>query len=129
MSVRHIDTTRTTSLPVMDMADAIEMWGNELSIKNSDQVDQWRETTPQQEVPPPPLKAGERLSVYWTEHQEWYVGTFTSSHIEKSDDGGRQRASRVVYDATGLWAKCKAADLIYWHCLDDELWHRESMPN
>ena len=62
MSVRHIDTTRTTSLPVMDMADAIEMWGNELSIKNSDQVDQWRETTPQQEVPPPPLKAGERLS-------------------------------------------------------------------
>ena len=62
------------------------------------------------------------MEVYWTELQDWYPGTFTSSRVEQSDDGGLQRASRIVYDATGPWARCNARDLTYWHCLDDEQW-------
>ena len=62
------------------------------------------------------------MEIYWTESQEWYTGTFTSSRVENADGGGQQRASRIVYDATGLWAKCSEAQLTYWHCLDDEQW-------
>ena len=29
MAIKRIDTARTTSLPVMDAADAIAMWGNQ----------------------------------------------------------------------------------------------------
>ena len=121
MKVRRIDTARTTSLPIMDAADAIAAWGKELHLDGTDRLERWGDT-PTAHAPPPPLKAGERLSVYWTELGEWYEGTFTSSRVEDADGGGKQRASRVVYDATGPWAKCTEADLTYWHCLDDEQW-------
>ena len=126
MSVRRIDTARTTSLPVMDMADAIALWGDELNVDYKPlPATQWvTPAEPQQAPPPPPLKTGEKIAVYWTELKDWYDGTYTSSRVEPSDDGGLQRASRVVYDATGQWRRCTAAQLTYWHCLDDELWHR-----
>ena len=71
---------------------------------------------------PAPLKKGERLSVYWTDLNEWYEGTFITSRVEDADGGGKQRASCIVYDAVGPWAQCTKADLTYWHCLDDEQW-------
>ena len=33
--------------------------------------------------------------------KEWYSGTFKCSRIEDSDDGGKQRACCIVYDAVG----------------------------
>ena len=122
MHVQHIDTARTTNLPVMDAADAIAMWGAQLNgDKPMDDVH--HKPVARARVPPSPLKAGDRVAVYWTEMQEWYTGTFTSSRIEDSDVGGKQRASRIVYDATGKWATCSARQSTYWHCLDDEQWH------
>ena len=38
--------------------------------------------------------------------------------------GGTQRASRIAYDAVGLWANCNDKQLAYYHCLDDEQWVR-----
>ena len=125
MRVKRIDTARTTSLPVMDMADAIAVWGDQLKVDGTNTLETWETQAPVDAKPPPSqISKGERISVYWTELGEWYTGTFTSSRVEPSDGGGMQRASRVVYDAVGPWAKCTTADLTYWHCLDDEQWHR-----
>ena len=55
---------------------------------------------------------------------QWFAGTFKTSRIEPADGGGTQRASCVVYDAAGAWALLSAKQLTYWHCLDDEQWHR-----
>ena len=77
-------------------------------------------------VGPPPLKKGERLEVYWTEDRQWFPATFVSSLVEEADGGGKQRTSRVLYDAVGLWANCNKKDLMYAHCLDDEIWRREA---
>ena len=129
MSVRRIDTARTTSLPIMDAADAIAAWGDELRIDGSAMLETWNEhgSAPPSRAPPPPdLNPGDRISVYWTELQAWYQGTFTSSRVEDADGGGKQRASRIVYDATGTWAQCSAKQLTYWHCLDDETWTKET---
>ena len=123
MKVRHIDTARTTSLPIMDAVGAIAMWGQQLDLSR-DAIIPEREPKPTDSPPPSPLKKGDRVSVYWTELHEWYEGTFTSSHVEASDTGGLQRTSRIVYDATGPWARCSAKALTYWHCLDDEEWQR-----
>ena len=126
MAVRRIDTARTTSLPVMDAADAIAVWGDQLKVGGRDVLETWRPdgATEQSVAGAPPLKPGDRLSVYWTELREWYDGTYTSSRVAPADDGGTQRESRVVYDAVGLWAQCNTASLTYYHCLDDEQWHK-----
>ena len=125
MKVKRIDTARTTNLPVMDMADAIAMWGDQLKVDHTANLAGWEQHEPADRTPPPPpLVSGDKVSVYWTELKQWYTGTFTSSRVEASDDGGKQRASRIMYDATGPWAQCTAAALTYWHCLDDEQWHR-----
>ena len=128
MAVRRIDTARTTSLPIMDAADAIAVWGDQLKVEGSAMLDTWTDqpTTQQDPPPPPPLKPGDRVSVYWTDLDEWYHGTYTSSKVETADGGGKQRASRIVYDATGPWAQCSAKQLTYYHCLDDETWSKES---
>ena len=134
MAVRRIDTARTTSLPVMDAADAISMWGKQLSVHDVDQLERWNEGETQQAAEKAPLpapsvlKPGDKIEVYWTELQQWYGGTFTSSRLEDADGGGKQRSSRIVYDATGLWASCQAKDLTYWHCLDDEQWRIAGQP-
>ena len=123
MAVRRIDTARTTNLPIMDAADAIQLWGDELRLDTHESLEVW--TTPDAPVaapPPPALTPGQRVSIYWTDLQEWYTGTYTSSRVENADGGGKQRASRIVYDAQGAWARCTAKDLTYWHCLDDEIW-------
>ena len=109
----------------MDMADAIAMWGDQLKVDHTANLTGWEQDEPADSAPPPPpLVSGDKVSVYWTELKQWYTGTLTSSRVEASDDGGKQRASRIVYDATGPWAQCNAAALTYWHCLDDEQWHR-----
>ena len=141
MSVRRIDTARTTSLPIMDAADAIAVWGDQLKIDGTAMLETWTEPTPQAKATPhpalgpgdripvdPKLKPGDRVRVYWTELQEWYKGTYTSGRIEDADGGGKQRASRIVYDASGPWAGCNAKDLTYWHCLDDEQWAIDQSP-
>ena len=123
MAIKRIDTARTTSLPVMDAADAIAMWGNQLSVDSP--LEHWGEeqARPVAAQPSaPPLTAGTRVEVFWTEINEWFSGTFTSSRVEDADGGGKQRSSRIVYDATGPWASCNAKQLTYWHCLDDEMW-------
>ena len=124
MSVRRIDTARTTNLPVMDAADAIAMWGDQLKVDGTDMLETWSPDAAEQvpQAAPAILKAGEKISVYWTELGEWYSGTYTGSRVEPADGGGTQRASRVVYDAVGLWASCSAKQLTYYHCLDDERW-------
>jgi len=80
-------------------------------------------TEPETPAPdPPPAPPGTRITVYWTELDEWFSGTLTSSRLEDADGGGKQRSSRVVYDKTGLWTRAKDKDLVYWHNLSDELW-------
>ena len=125
MKVRHIDTARTTNLPIMDTVGAIAMWGQQLDISTKHIMPATpRDTAPAKTPPPSPLKNGDRVSVYWTEIQEWHVGTFTSSRVEVGDDGALQRASRIVYDRQGRWTSCSTKALTYWHCLDDEVWQR-----
>ena len=128
MHVRHIDTARTTSLPVMDLADAIALMEDskfdqaaQPDLAPTALVGGW-DGEPKHVAGPPPVAPGTRIEVYWTDHGEWFAGTYTSSKVEPADDGGRQRASRVVYDAAGAWAGCSKAQLTYYHCLDDELW-------
>ena len=122
MQYKTVDTARTTNLPVMDEADAIILWEEALNKNNGERLDaeadEKASVTTTARPPPPPIKANERISVYWTEMNEWYTGTFTSSRVEVGDDGELQRVSRVVYDAVGPWK----ATTVYWHCLDDERW-------
>ena len=123
MSVRRIDSTRTTNLPIMDAADAIATVHSGGKAKNEEnQLTQWSQSPPTAQISPSPLKRGQRLSVYWTEMNEWYDGTFQCSQVEAADDGGRQRSSCVVYDAAGDEASLTRRKLTYWHCLDDEQW-------
>ena len=119
MQVQRIDTARTTNLPIMDAASAFERWGEQLYGARHEN---WTEDERPPVAGPAPLKKGERLSVYWTDLNEWYEGTFVTSRVEDADGGGKQRASCIVYDAVGSWAQCTKADLTYWHCLDDEQW-------
>ena len=121
MSVRRIDTARTTSLPAMDVADALSAWSEELDI-HGDTTDHWTEPPTPFKPGPSLLKPGDRVSVFWTDLDVWHEGVYTSSRIEAADGGGTQRASRIVYDPIGPWAQCKPKDLTYWHCLDDERW-------
>ena len=121
MSVRHIDTARTTSLPIMDAADAFAAWGEQLTS------DRTGDTDPRVKVGRAPLNRGSRLSVYWTECKDWYAGTYTGSRVEDADGGGKQRACCVVYDAVGHWATRNEEQRTCWHCLDDEQWAR--LPN
>ena len=79
-------------------------------------------TYPPLAVDKAPLKRGERVSIFWTDMNEWFTGTFSTSRVEAADGGGQQRACCIVYDATGPWAACNKAQLTYWHCLDDEQW-------
>ena len=67
MSVRRIDTARTTNIPIMDMADAIAAWGEE----------SWTSTPASQSGTSPmpkatsepglPVKAGWRIAVFLTD--------------------------------------------------------------
>jgi hypothetical protein len=109
----------------MDAADALAAWGLHLHEDGADKLERWETPTTPQAVPAAPLKRGERLSVYWTELDQWYTGTFTTSCVEAADGGGKQRSSCIVYDATGAWATCTKRQLTYWHCLDDEQWSGE----
>jgi hypothetical protein len=122
MSVRRIDTARTTSLPIMDAADAIAAWGDQLHVEGDKQLDRWEEPEKPQEPDPPPVPPGTRIAIYWTDMDEWYAGTYTSSRIEPADGGGTQRSSRIVYDKTGLWTNATDRSMVYWHNLSDEIW-------
>jgi hypothetical protein len=124
MAVQHLDTARTTSLPVMDAQHALAAWGDQHSESRGDMAAQWQHVPPQLTAPPSPLRLNDRVSVYWTELNAWYNGTFRHSRVEPSDEGGTQRASCIVYDAVGDWATCTTKQLTYWHCLDDERWER-----
>ena len=124
MAVKRIDTARTTNLPIMDLAGAIMAFGEELHVETPNAMVEWKDPPPAQQVGPAPLKRGARLSVYWTDMNEWFSGTFTTSRVEDADGGGRQRACCIVYDAVGPWAACNKAQQTYWHCLDDEQWTR-----
>ena len=122
MGVKRIDTARTTNLPVMDTADALASWGDELWKPGKGAMDTWAE--PSAPTPPAaaPLKAGERVTVFWSDMNEWFSGTYKCSRVEPADGGGHQRASCIVYDAAGLWAGSTKTQLTFWHCLDDEHW-------
>ena len=49
MAIKRIDTARTTSLPVMDAADAIAMWGNQLRVDSP--LQHWDEGQASQATP------------------------------------------------------------------------------
>eukprot|EP00966_Prymnesium_polylepis_P196764 4559343-Prymnesium_polylepis.1 len=87
MTVRHIDATRTTNLPAMDQADVLRPWWEHLGGAEEQRGGRYPSTdafdaaaarsTP---APPrPPLRSGQRVSVYWTEMDAWYDGTVASS--------------------------------------------------
>ena len=120
MGVTHIDTARTTNLPVMDMADAIAAWGDKLDVEAG--LAEWDAPTLPTE-PGTALAKGARITVYWTDMKTWFNGTCTSSRLEPADGGGTQRSTYIVYDAVDAWSKCTAAQLRECHCLDDEQWH------
>ena len=126
MGVTRIDTARTTSLPVMDRADAFARWGKQLGVDGGDvmPVDTVDRDTNAPPAPQgkPTLKVGTRVSVYWTDMDEWFEGTYQCCRMEAADGGGTQRASCIVYDATGPWASCSKKQSTFWHCLDDEQW-------
>ena len=107
MKVNHIDAARTTNLPCMDAADALAGWDDALG-------DDFDSKAP--EGPSPPLPKGTRISVFWTDMEEWYRGTVTSSRMDSTDDGTKYRATRIVYDSVGAWRTQRS----YWHSLDDE---------
>ena len=96
-------------------------------MHGTERLEKWGEepNTSRSQAPPAPLRPGTRITVYWTELRQWFNGTYTSSRIEPSDDGGEQRASRIVYDAVGPWRDCQVTELTYYHCLDDETWALE----
>ena len=125
MGVKHIDTARTTNLPVMDMADAIAAWGDALDVEKG--MPEWDALTPTTE-PGAAVAKGARIAVYWTEMNEWFNGTCTSNRLEAADGGGTQRATYIVYDAVGPWPACTKEQLRYCHCLDDEQWHFADQP-
>ena len=123
MAVKRIDTARTTSLPVMDLADAISAWGKQLHVDGDDTLERWNTEQPTAAAPArAPATRGARVAVYWTDMGEWYEGTYQTSRVEKADGGGTQRASCILYDAVGQWESCSKQTLTYWHCLDDEQW-------
>ena len=125
MAVKRIDTARTTNMPIMDAADAIAAWGSQLHEPVTGRLELWNDDPVAARAGGqvgPALKRHARISVYWTEMDQWFNGTCKCSRIEDADGGGKQRASCVVYDASGPWAGCKASQLTYWHCLDDEQW-------
>ena len=123
MAVKRIDTARTTSLPVMDLADAISAWGKQLHVDGDDTLERWNTEQPAAAAPArAPATRGARVAVYWTDMGEWYEGTYQTSRVEKADGGGTQRASCILYDAVGQWESCNKQTLTYWHCLDDEQW-------
>ena len=124
MGVKHIDTARTTNLPIMDVADAMAAHAAELNVTSSKSLDTWTEQPQPSQASPAPLKVGDRISVYWTDMSEWFNGTYRCSRVEAADDGGSQRSSCILYDAQGPWATCTKSQLTYWHCLDDEQWAR-----
>ena len=98
-----------------------------LNVDGSAQLETWGADEETEQVAGPcVLSRGDRISVYWTELRQWYIGTFQRSRVEPADGGGTQRASQIVYDATGDEAHCTPTQLTYWHCLDDELWQRHS---
>ena len=108
----------------MDIADAIQAWGDQLDVESPKMIEAWNQPPAPAKANPAPVKRNDRVSVYWTEDEQWYVGTFTASRIEDADGGGTQRSCCIVYDAVGPWASCSRAQLTYWHCLDDERWER-----
>ena len=121
MAVKHIDTARTTSLPIMEAAEAIEAWGNELGVRNDGALDRWDAKAPL-DAGPPVVRNGDRISVYWTDLRAWFDGTCTSTRVADADGGGTQREYRIVYEPIGSWKHCTPKQLTYYHCLDDEQW-------
>ena len=126
MLVRNIDAARTTTLPIMDQHELFEPWqrtlgSREAAGKRPRERDAFDEQAANHAPPPEkPVASGERVQVYWTDMDKWFTGTVTKNQRERGDDGHMQRAYRIVYDASGSWQK--KADLVYWHCLDDENW-------
>ena len=51
MAVKRIDTARTTSLPVMDLADAISAWGKQLHVDGDDTLERWNAEQPASAAP------------------------------------------------------------------------------
>ena len=122
MAVARIDTARTTSLPVMDFADAIADWGDDLKVTDDGNIPAWHDEPVRAPALPPALKRGSRVDVFWSDMDEWFTATYKTNRVEDADGGGKQRASCLVYDAVGPWQSCTQTQLTYWHCLDDELW-------
>ena len=72
----------------------------------------------QSECTRPNLKNGQRITVYWTDMDEWYDATHLSTRKTIDGEGDTIYESHVEYDAVGVWTnKTK-----YWHCLSDETW-------
>ena len=91
MAVRHVDTARTTNLPIMDEADVIAPWWAELGDatparappqRDVDAFDVAAAAAAAQAAVSPALPKGLRISVFWTDMDEWYDATVLSSRVE-----------------------------------------------
>jgi hypothetical protein len=128
MTIKHIDAARTTSLPPMELAEMMGAWQEFLGDKEPHREREGADTfdaeaARQAQHVAPALTRGTRVSVYWTEMEEWYAATVTSTRKVTGDDGRAQRDTHVMYDAVGPWRTKQ--QLAYWHCLDDEQWRLE----
>ena len=119
MTVTHIDAARTTNLPPLDQADVLRLWWEDAGGATARQP-RTHDDRIERSAPGDALAAGSRVSVFWTDMDEWFTGTVSRTRIEPADDGGSQRATQIIYDAVGNWTT--ARQLTYWHCLDDENW-------
>lgn len=124
MSYDHVDATRTTNLPVMDAADVMQAWpallkepATQGKRKRTERDAFDEDVAERHDDVLPPLDKGTRVDIFWTEERQWYTATVTSWCWEDGDDGHKQRATRMVYDAVaGYHAEP------HWHCLDDVTW-------
>jgi hypothetical protein len=119
-SAASFDAVRATSIPALDnSADyaALVSPAPSQRARAHAVVDAAR---PSPRVPPPPpLRLADRLEVFWTGHDAYYAGTFTSSRVTTTETGARVRLSRVLYDAVQGWPSQPL-----WHDLSSETWRR-----
>ena len=98
MTVTHIDAARTTNLPPLDQANVLRLWWEDASDPAARRP-RTRDDQPTRSSPGEALAAGSRVSVFWTDMDEWFTGTVSRSRVEPADDGGSQRATQIIYDA------------------------------
>ena len=122
--VRSVDAARTTTVAAFAGTQVLGAWERELGGRaekaNARHADAFDERAARAEGGDahPNLGKGARISVYWTEMDEWYEATHLSTRKVRDENGETVHESHVQYDAVGEWKTTTK----YWHRLADEEW-------